>query len=527
MCNMLTANTRRSRPNWRRVGARAINYGLVAFSLMLVSGAMWIRYRFGDVSFEQILVNLPIDGGGGEGVGNNTYITEVLVFCILLPAALTALGALLLSLWRTRRLPRAPSGPGQPARHRRVRRFAILAPVVAFVAALSVFLTVAGVPQYAVASLDNRSVAGYYVTPTLQPGAESTRMSSVSTSSATPKNLITIYLESIENTFEDESLFGENLLASLDTATADWSRYDGLTQYYGGGWTMAGLVSTQCGVPLKSKILSTGVDPNVYGESVQQYLPGATCLGDVLNDQGYTSVFLGGAASGFAGKSTFLLGHGYSVDRGLADWQAAGEDPAEISSQWGLSDYRLFQNAKQTVSDLASGESPFNLTLLTLDSHEPGQSYPSCAVPDGATLADSIKCSVSAVSDFISYLSDSGILDDTVVVIMGDHLKPTSDGNQFRGELTSVSNRTIVFRVWDPDGPVDFTRESADQLSVMPSVLSILDLPVVDGRAGLGVAFVGDSDTQGSLLELPTADYDTLLTVPSNDLYRRLWNLEE
>lgn len=519
----------RQRPGGRGWAKRAAAFVAIALSLILLAASVWIRLRFGSVTLEQVILNLPIENG--EGVGNASYVPEVAFYCIVLPVSATALGFLASSLWSRSRSPRAD----QP-RHRRMRRLARLVPAIGLTAALAVFLTVAGVPQYAIASLDTRSVAPYYVTPVVAgSGGDSASASSSASAgaqtarsgSATKKNLITIYLESMEDTFEDASLFGSNLLAPLDEATADWSRYDGLTQYVGGGWTMAGMVSTQCGVPLKSRILTSGVDPNAFGESVSAYLPGATCLGDILSAQGYTGVYLGGAAAGFAGKSTFYLGHGYSEDIGLDDWKERGIDPSEISSQWGLSDHELFQQARGFVRDLESSGSPFALTMITLDTHEPGQSYPSCPVTTDASLAHSIQCSMTAVADFIGYLKATGVLDDTVVVIMGDHLKPTSDGNQYRSELSSVPDRHIVFRVWDPDGPVSFTRPEADQLSVMPTVLDLLGFPLVDGRGGLGVSFAGAGSTAGTLLGLPADEYASLLTVPSNDLYKRLWGEPE
>ena len=58
-----------------------------------------------------------------------------------------------------------------------------------------------------------------------------------------PKNLITVYLESMENTFGDAGLFGRNLLSVLDEATDGWGRYETLRQYPEGGWTMAGIVA--------------------------------------------------------------------------------------------------------------------------------------------------------------------------------------------------------------------------------------------------------------------------------------------
>jgi len=65
-----------------------------------------------------------------------------------------------------------------------------------------------------------------------------------------PKNLVLIYVESLENSYQKPTLFDKNLLTSLD-------QFKGLTfsdfrQAPGTGWTIAGMIATQCGIPLKS-----------------------------------------------------------------------------------------------------------------------------------------------------------------------------------------------------------------------------------------------------------------------------------
>ena len=76
---------------------------------------------------------------------------------------------------------------------------------------------------------------------------------------------------------------------------------------------MSGIVSTQCGIPLRTGDVGArdGDAMNELGGNVASYLPGATCLGDVLQANGYEGVFMGGANGAFSGKSQFFLSHGY------------------------------------------------------------------------------------------------------------------------------------------------------------------------------------------------------------------------
>lgn len=473
---------------------RLVGWGLVTIAVMLLALAGWIRYRFGAVSLEQIISNLPI--GPGKGIGNNGLAVEAVTFCIAAPAVLV--GAVAIGERRIRRRISTVRG-------------ARFVPVTAFIVGLAVLLGVAGVPEYAIAQLSEQTLASYYVTP------------AVTSAPSKPKNLITIYLESTENTFGDSELMGQNLLVNLDDATKGWANYRGLEQYTGGGWTMAGLVSTQCGIPLKSQLTVEGLDYNKMGEQVDHYLPGATCLGDVLTTQGYTNVFVGGADDDFAGKKTFLSDHGYSRVYGLADWKADGEDPDQISESWGLSDARMTAHALDVLKGLHASGRPFNLTMLTLDTHEPAGIFPGCSSDDQIAMATAIKCSTRAVERFLDAAKARGYLDDTVVMVMGDHLKGTGDHDSFRDALLSAPHRTIVFRVWSPDGVVQYARESADQLSVLPSTLELLGFGVDEGRAGVGVSFVRPHDLAGTALALPSEEYRTLLLAPSSELYRGFW----
>lgn len=465
-------------------------WSLATLALVLLATAGWIRYRFGMLVFEQFILHIPIGGGGA---GDETLVFEGLVVCLLIPLGVVAMGILI----------QQQRGWTLAGRRR------VVLPSLALAISLGVLLTVVGLPRYAAAQFDGRTFADFYVTPE-------------GTAPEQPKNLITIYLESMENTFGDADLFGRNLLSELDEATAGWAQYDTLQQYPEGGWTMAGIVSTQCAIPLKSRLLVDGIDPNIFGEQMETYLPGATCLGDVLSEAGYSNTYVGGANTSFAGKSTFLSNHGYTAIRGR-EWWESGEDSSDISV-WGLSDQRMFAHAADTVDALRATGEPYHLTMLTLDTHEPGGVYDTCDTDDAVAMATAITCSTRALAGFLDHLEEIGALADTVVVVMGDHLKSTAEGGYYKTELDGTAERTIVLRIWSPD-PVEFTRENADQFSVLPTILELLGFDPPDGRAGLGVSFVGSHSLTGTALGLDSEEYVSVVTSPSSELYQTFWEV--
>ncbi|QAB16803.1 hypothetical protein Leucomu_01630 [Leucobacter muris] len=173
---------------------------------------------------------------------------------------------------------------------------------------------------------------------------------------------------------------------------------------------MAGIVSTQCGIPLRSGgALGENVDLNELGSEgneVTSYLPNATCLGDVLAREGYRNVFMGGADADFAGKGAFFRSHGYDEVHDLQEWRAAGE--TEIRDDWGLSDRRLFERAREEVTRLHEGNQPFNLTLLTLDTHEGPRVYDYCSWDTEEAMTSITFCSMEQVAGFVDYLDETG-----------------------------------------------------------------------------------------------------------------------
>lgn len=51
------------------------------------------------------------------------------------------------------------------------------------------------------------------------------------------------------------------------------------------------------------------------------YLPGATCIGDILKHIGYSMTYSGGASLVFGGKGDFYRSHGFDIVRGKEEFE--------------------------------------------------------------------------------------------------------------------------------------------------------------------------------------------------------------
>lgn len=501
-----------------RVFYRFLAWVLIALGAVFFATATWILRTFGPVSVPQLIMNLPQPGEGEGAGGDPALIRSFFVESIVFPLAATLLAVILYFLVQAYLSKRRGShGMARPRRWWRTTLAGLLSVAILMGGAwnLSSAVNLRGYIEGVTGSL---SMEPYYQEPLVLAGP------------AYPKNLVVIYLESMDEAFGDEDLVGEDLLIATKKATADWAQLDVLRQYPAAGWTMAGIIGTQCGIPPRP---AGGVwagevrDANLIGEGSDAYLPGAVCLGDILAEHGYHNVFLGGASGEFASKSSFLRTHGYETVKDREYWEQHWE--VEFSG-WGLSDRRLFENAKQELLELHAEDRPFNLTMLTLDNHTPIHDFGYCPQTSETPTHSAIRCQSEFVADLIDFMRESGILEDTVVFLMADHLSMPSDATEYRAGATPVEVTTypIFARFWSPDG-VDFSRSRAHQLHLYPTMLELLGYEIENHQAGLGVSLLVNSSEIGgdTLLGWELDKLRAVLGSPSRNLYDKLWGVLE
>ena len=302
-----------------------------------------------------------------------------------------------------------------------------------------------------------------------------------------PKNLVLIYVESLENTYSDPALFGRDLLHRLNAYKSKPRviSFDNYRELQGAHFTIAGIVATQCGLPLKSVALFGG---NVQGEQVERFLPRARCLGDILASHGYTNVFLNGSSLAFAGVGKFFHDHHYSKVMGREEWISEGERPERMSG-WGLRDDDLFRRARAELDALMKSRKPFNLTVLTIDTHHPyGHLSPLCERQGYQDFDGIVECTAGQVADFIDYIAAKGWSDRVAVVVQGDHL---SMGNTSYDKLVKNPERRVYNLLIGGDRKLTKNTDEVTHFDMLPTMLDLIGLKVQGERAGLGYSAIG------------------------------------
>lgn len=279
------------------------------------------------------------------------------------------------------------------------------------------------------------------------------------------KNLVLIYLESVEDTFFDETLFPGLMpnLTALREEEGVW--FSEMRQYPGTGWTIAAMVASQCGVPLLSEMWG-----NDIFENVDDPFGHVTCLGEYLGEAGYATAFVGGASLKFAGKGAFLKDNGFDVRLGLEELPSTG------AHKWGLYDNDTFAHATELFDGLAGSEAPFLLSVLTLDTHFPdGMPSPGCTpyAEDALLMLDAVHCADQLVADFVAHVRASPVGENTVIAIMSDHLF-------MEGEVTDMLEKGVrkpFFFLVDPGRAPEKRDGVYTHFDVAPTLLEAVGMP--------------------------------------------------
>ncbi len=280
------------------------------------------------------------------------------------------------------------------------------------------------------------------------------------------KNLVMVFLEGFENTYTDPSVF-PNLTPNILALNDQGWQLKNLSQLNGTGWTMAGLVSSLCGTPL---LFESGIGRNNI--MFTDFLDRAVCLPDVLRSAGYDQTFLGGASLEFGGKGNFFEQHSFDQVYGRSELSERLPDPSYLG-KWGLYDDSLFDLAVQEFERLSENAEPFNLTLLTVDTHHPSgeasRSCPKYGEVDNSIL-HAVHCTDYLVGRFVERLQSSPAYSDTLIVLMSDHLAMRNDAFPL---FPQDYERRLYFNVLN-SGREGSSAVLATPMDVAPTILSLL-----------------------------------------------------
>lgn len=320
------------------------------------------------------------------------------------------------------------------------------------------------------------------------------------------RNLIHIYLESLENSYLSKDLGGymdENLMPELTELTQQEGIVFSDTDNFFGGpmkgtgtqWSIASMVNQTTGLPMKAP----GIN-NDYG-SPGNFLPGAYTLNDLLTDNGYVQTVMFGADARFGGLRYYYETHG---DVLVYDYQYAIENgiiPSDYRVWWGFEDDKLYELAKEEITRLYETGKPFNFTMETADTHKPGGYIgPNTPTPYENSYANAIAYSTAQCVEFINWIKQQPFYENTTIVIIGDHVSMETDFFDFYN-FSDDYLRTQYNCILNPAPSVENPSKSVTNNRVWcnwdmyPTILAAMGCTVEGERLGVGTNLFSGKDT--------------------------------
>ena len=309
------------------------------------------------------------------------------------------------------------------------------------------------------------------------------------------RNLIHIYLESMEYTYtsiENGGAYEENLIPNLTRYANSYISFrnengGGFINSRATGWTIAGLVAQSAGIGF----LVPG-DGNEYGK-YNKFLPGAYSLGDILEKEGYNQVLLIGSEAEFGGREKYYLEHGnyeikdynYAINNNWID--------DDYYVWWGYEDSKLFSFAKNELMELGNKKKPFNLTLLTTNTHHiGGYLEDSCEIKYEEKLKNVVSCSDMQVYEFVEWIKTQPFYENTTIVITGDHLsmEPT-----FFNDLNNYERTNYNVFINSYSKTNNINNRSFNSRDIYPTIIGSLGGNIPGDRLGLGTNMFSNTKT--------------------------------
>lgn len=454
---------------------------LICLNILLGLGfekaSAWVPEKFGEIPFEQILftVNSSVDGAG-EGV-----IQEIFKKCIQLPLFVALGSAVFLAFYNLLLI------------RFNLNIFRKISIFIFFICSIGIAWD--GFDQF------GKTIGFYeylddYMNPSTVYEKNYVDPSSLTYTFPTQKrNLIYIYLESMETSYDDKEHGGAmdiSLIPELSNLATDYTTFNkgkGYEVLSSNGWTVASLVASTSGANLKTPIKQDNT------EIEYQFMDGAYTLGEILEKEGYNQVFMCGSDGRFAQRNLYFSQHG---NYKMVDYYYAKDHdyfPKDYHVWWGYEDNKLFDYAKNEILELSKKDEPFNFTMLTVDTHFfNGWLCEDCPRHYRDQYSDVIRCSSKKVSEFIDWIKKQDFYKNTTIVITGDHL--TMDDEWALNHCGDSYKRKAYYSILNSPAEKKENRErELCAFDFYPTTLTALGIQYDGDRVGLGTDLYSTTPT--------------------------------
>ncbi|MEK2446421.1 LTA synthase family protein [Tetragenococcus halophilus] len=464
---------------------------LFAFAGSLIyTSSYWTMHDMGNVRFDQIIYIMSQPLRGTDPLKIREFIVQPLLSAI----SFAGFAGVLVYFLGTHQFSLRNNRP--------IKRRKVLSPIFLF---LAVLLLSSGL-TLGIREVGYEDVKAYYFEDTevyddyyVDPSDKQLQFPNKK------RNLVYIFLESMESSYADKDIGGieeENLIPDLTNfaleegtqfSNTGQEKLGGMMQIPGANQTASSMVAQTSGTPLRAS--NGALDVNAYGkEDPNDFFPGVYSLGEVLDKEDYNQMLFMGSKADYAGRKAYFEQHGNYDVRDYYWARQEGLIPEDYYEWWGYEDDKLFDFAKDSLTELADQKEPFNFTMLTADTHfEDG--YATDETPDlfGDQYSNVIHDSDQKISDFIQWMKEQPFYDNTTIVLVGDHLTMDKD---FFEDIDSNYQRSVYNVFLNTEQTASKTdKRLFSAVDMYPSTLAALNVKIPNEKLGLGVNLFSDKKT--------------------------------
>jgi lipoteichoic acid synthase len=289
------------------------------------------------------------------------------------------------------------------------------------------------------------------------------------------KNLIIVSMESLQNFVINEKVNGEEITPFLND-------FIGESYYFNNFYHQ-----TQQGKTSDSEFL---LDNSLYPlnrgavfftHSGNQF----DSMTESLNENGYYTTAMHANNKSFWNRDIMYDSLGYERFYSLPDYQVTDEN----SVNWGMKDTPFFE---QSVEHMKEMPKPFSTKMITLTNHYPFTLDEEDKLIDPYTSKDgtvnryfqTVRYMDEALKNFITDLKESGLYEDSVIVMYGDHYGISENHNtamsQYLGKevtpLVSTQLQRVPLIIHVPGKEGKTISKVSGQIDLKPTILHLMGI---------------------------------------------------
>lgn len=293
-------------------------------------------------------------------------------------------------------------------------------------------------------------------------------------------NLIVIFAESMEQTFNNTDIFGEPLLSQL-TLQQGTSIY-GNTELSETSWTFASMTAALCGLPYKVYVPLRNLSDNVV------------CISDILQKNNYNLYFLQGSSLKFSGSDEFLKKHGFAKLDDISTLQSIPtENTYDIKFIGRIAEDSAILNIfKEHIIELSAQKTPFMAVAFTTNTHPyNGHTEQTCRQKYN-DMRDGIICSDTYLAEFVQWFKSQEFSADTTLIILGDHLMQYNSVQKY---LDRAPKRETLNMMWGYAAPKQSFERRFNQFDLAPTLLEMAGFEWKEHKFALGTSLLSAEKT--------------------------------